>query len=282
MSFRALDQGTVIDRGDGLDPATAGLLHRLRAAGLNVPVKLAAADFGTVNVYVVGGDLGELGFPKMLSACGEAAHPDRNIAVRKAQLEYAAARSRKAFMHGPLDRVAAVAPPGHLDAYLAKFTTAGEEPRALDAMTGWLTKSAGDLRGLLANTVFADRRHVEMGDLPTADPAAVADPRDRCRVVADALTAGGCDILALDFSPPGGAVFATKVVVAGLQCETMSYYRIGECGVRRLLVRGDEFVGLGRGPTGSRLVRLTMEAESWLLGPAWLNPAAVDASVDPL
>ena len=282
VSFRALDQGTVIDCADGLDPETAGLLNHLRAAGLNVTVKLAAADFGTVNVYVVGDDLGEPGFPMMLTACGEAAHPDRNKAVRKALLEYAAARSRKAFMHGPLGRVAAVAPSGYLDAYLAKFTTAGEEARALDAMTGWLTKSAAELRGLLAGTVFADRRRVNLADLPTADPAAVADPRDRCRLVAEALIAGGCDILAFDFSPPGGRVFATKVVVAGLECETMSYYRVGERGVRRLLERGDKFVGLGDGPTGALPVRLTSGAVERLGCPAWLDPAAVDAIVGPL
>ena len=282
VSFRALDQGTVIDCGDGLDPETAGLLSHLRGAGLNVTLKLAAADFGTVNVYVVGDDLGEPGFPMMLTACGEAAHPDRSKAVRKALLEYAAARSRKAFMHGPLDRVAAVAPPGYLDAYLAKFTTAGEEPRALGAMAGWLTKSAAELRGLLAGSVFSERRRVKLSDLPTADPATVADPRDRCRVVADALIAGGCDIFVLDFSPSGGRVFATKVVVAGLECETMSYYRIGERGVRRLLGRGDEFVGLGNGPTSARPVRLTSSAEAQLGGPAWLDPAAVDAIVGPL
>ena len=282
VSFRALDQGTIIDCGDGLDPETAGLLAHLRGSGLNVTVKLAAADFSTVNVYVVGDDTGDPGFPMMLTACGEAAHPDRNVAVRKALLEYAAARSRKAFMHGPLDRVAAVAPPGYLDAYLAKFSTAGEEPRALNAMAGWLTKSAGELRGLLAGSVFSERRRVPLSDLPTADPASVADPRDRCRVVADALIAGGGDILVLDFSPPGGRVFATKVVVAGLECETMSYYRIGERGVRRLLERGDEFVGQGEGPTGSRPVRLTMGAEARLGGPAWLDPAAVDAIVGPL
>ncbi len=282
VSFRALDQGLVIDPGDTLDAETAGLLGRLRAAGLTVTVKLAAADFGTVNVYVVGDDPTDPWFPMQLTACGEACHPDRNRAVRKALLEFAAARTRKAFMHGPLDRVRAVAPAGYLDRYLAKITLAGEEPRGLAAMADWVTKSAAELRAVLAGSVFAERGRVRLADLPAVPPAAVADPGDRLRHVADALTAGGCDILVLDFAPPGGPVSATKVVVTGLECETMSYHRIGERGVRRLLARGDTWAGLGDPPAGAGRVPLTAAAEERLGGPAWLDPAAVDALVGPL
>ncbi len=282
VSFRALDQGAVIDTAAGLDGETTALLGRLRDAGLRVTVKLAAADFGTANVYVVGDDDREPWFPMQLTACGEAAHPDRNRAVRKALLEFAAARTRKAFMHGPLDRVRGVTPPGYLDAYLATVNLGGEEPRCLAAMTDWVRKAAADLRAMLAGTVFAERRRVPLADLPTVPPAAVADPRDRYRHVLTHLTGGGCDAYAVDFRPPGGGVFATKVVVAGLECETLSYHRLGERGVRRLLARGDKWVGLGTPPAGGKRVPLTAAAEARLGGPAWLDPAAVDALVGPL
>lgn len=284
VSFRALDRGRVVDVSSGLEPETAALVDRLRGLGLDVTVKLAGTEFGTVSVYVVGDEHGEPRFPMMLTACGEAAHPHAGTAVRKAVLEYAAARSRKCFMHGPLEQVRGVAPPGYLDAYLAKLDVTKEEPRCLDAMAGWLTKSAADLRGMLAGSVFSERERVAFASLPTVPRDAVADPRDRCKLVLDRLTAAGCDVFALDFSPDAGraGVFAVKAVVAGVECETMSYYRVGERGVRRLSERGDDFVGLGDRPAGALSVRLTADAEARLGGPAWLDPARVNALVGPL
>ncbi len=283
VSFRALDQGRVVDVSAGLDPETAALIERLRGLGLDVTVKLAGTEFGVVSVYVVGDERGEPTFPMMLTACGEAAHPHAGTAVRKAVLEYAAARSRKCFMHGPLDRVRSVAPPGYLDAYLAKLDVSKEEPRCLDAMAGWLTKSAAELRNMLAGSVFRETERVTFASLPTVPRDGVADPAARCKLVVDRLTAAGCDVFALDFSPAGDSgVFAAKAVVAGVECETMSYYRVGERGVRRLLERGDDFVGLGDRPLGALSVRLTADAEARVGGPAWLDPARVDALVGPL
>lgn len=281
VSFRALDMGRVIDTATGLDAETMGILGRLQEAGLRPMVKLAAADFGTVNVYVVGDDVAP-SFPMQLTACGEAAHPDRNRAVRKALLEFASARTRKTFMHGPLEGIRQVAPPGYLDRYLPGCDAASVEPRCLAAMAQWIRASAAELRGMLADTVFSQRETLALTDLPTIAPDAMADPKHRYNHVVTSLTEGGCDIYAVDFSPPGGQVFATKVIVAGLECETMSYYCIGERGVRRLLERGDTFVGLGPPPMGAKRVCLTSEAESRLGGPAWLDPAAVDALVGPL
>lgn len=281
VSFRALDMGRVIETATGLDAETTGLLGRLRETGLKVTVKLAAADFGTVNVYVVGDDVAP-GFPMQLTACGEAAHPDRNRAVRKALLEFVSARTRKTFMHGPLEGIRQVAPPGYLDRYLPGCDAAAEEPRCLAAMTTWIQASADELRVMLADNVFSQRETLPLTDLPTVAPEAMADPKCRYKHVVDSLTAGGCEVYAVDFSPPGGQVFATKVIVAGLECETMSYYCIGERGVKRLLKRGDTFVGLGSPPMGAKRICLTAEAESRLGGPAWLDPVAVDALVGPL
>ena len=74
-------------------------------------------------------------------------------------------------------------------------------------------------------------------------------------------------------------MFARKAIVPGLEVETMSYYRIGERGVRKLLDLGSPLVGLGVAPAGTLPVRLTAEATDRLGGPAWLDPRAVDAAV---
>ena len=282
VSFRALDRGTVLDIDGHLDAGAAMLLRHLRGCGLGVAVKLAATEFGIASVYVVGDDLRDPAFPMMLTACGEAAHPHLGTAIRKAMLEFAAARSRKAFMHGPLDAVNRVAPPGYLDGYLANLDLASEEPRCLDQMVEWLAKSAPELRAMLRGSVFAARETRPLSAVPTVTFDEVSTPALRYRLVLDRLSAAGCDAFALDFSPPGGDVFATKVVVSNVECETMSYYRLGERGVRRLVARGDDFAGLGNPPSGALPVRLTAEATARLGGPAWLHPGRVDALVGPL
>lgn len=58
----------------------------------------------------------------------------------------AAARTRLAFNHGPLDEVGRVAPPGYLMAYRAAFVGGAEELRALAEMQGWLELSPQALR----------------------------------------------------------------------------------------------------------------------------------------
>ena len=282
VSFRALDRGVVLDVEGALDAETASLMAHLRGAGLDVTVKLAATEFGIADVYVVGDDRRNPAFAMMLTACGEAAHPHLGTAIRKATLEFAAARCRKAFMHGDLDLVRRVAPPGYLDGYLADLDLSAEEARCLNEMVGWLGKSAPELRAMLQSSVFAARATRPVPAVPTVEVAEVSTPELRYKLVLDRLTAAGCDAYAVDFSPPGEEVFATKVVASNVECETMSYYRLGERGVRRLLARGDDFAGLGAPPPGALPVRLTAEALGRLGGPAWLHPARVDALVGPL
>ena len=277
-SFRALDRGVVVDCSAGLDAETAALLARLRGEGLDVAVKLAGTEFGIASVYAVCDDP-DPAFPMALTACGEAAHPHAGTAVRKALLEFAAARSRKRFMHGPLADVRAVAPPGYLDALLADLNLDAEEPRCLNAMADWLTKSAAELRDLLAPTVFSRHSVVPFAELPSAPAESVRDPADRAKVVADRLIEAGCDIYVIDASPPHGGVFAVKVVASNVECETMSYYRIGERGARRCLERGDDFVGRGVPPAGARQVRLTAAATERLGGPVWLDARRIDELV---
>ncbi|WP_369054358.1 YcaO-like family protein [Kineococcus terrestris] len=287
--FRAMDTGVVLDLGpdDALvrDPATREALRRLRAAGVRVVPKLANDWWGIVNITVVGADDDPLQ-PVMVTAAGEAAHPDRETALRKAVQEFAAARSRKAFTHGSLEAVEAISPPGYLERYAARPESA--EPRALRGMLRWLDMDADALRALLEPVVLAERTRVPFDALPTWSPPAGTDPqRALCEHLVALLTSRGFDVLVLDCSRPGDGVAVARVVVPGLEVEVMSYGRIGERGVADLLARGDGRTGLhgiaglgvpGRAgvPEGAAPVHLTADAAERLGGPAWLDRAAVD------
>jgi ribosomal protein S12 methylthiotransferase accessory factor len=270
LTFRALDRGAVLDL-DGLaDPVALDVLARLRAAGVEPLVKLAATAFGIPVVHAVGAapDDGILA----ATACGEAAHPDRELAVRKALLEFAAARARKLFTHGPLDAVARVAPPGYLDRAVAAVDLEAEEGRVLDAMVAWLRDPEGP-REALEGTVFSRRSTARLADLPTAG----GEPLP---LVLDRLAADGLDVLVADLS--GDGVHAVKALVPGLDVETVAYGRIGERGVRRARELAPDLVGVGPPPPGGLRVHLPPEAEERLGGAAWLDPAAVERVVDGL
>ncbi len=279
-AFRAMDRGVVIDLTGVRNPETLALLDRLRTAGLDVLVKLATTDFGMADVYAVGCSRdGSEPTPVMATACGEAVHPDREAAVRKALHEFAAARSRKAFMHGPLDVVRSVTPPGYLDDWLSGHPPERlvEEDRALSAMLAWARMPVPELVGLLQDTVLSRHSAVAFHDLPTASPA------DLCGHVTGALAAEGFDVL-VDVQPSAGDALAVKALVPGLEVETMSYGRIGERGVRRLLDRGEPLVAVGERPDGPGWgrVHLTADAEDGLGGSAWFDRAAADARVGAL
>ena len=175
-------------------------------------------------------------------------------------------------MHGPLEAVSVVAEPGYLDAYLATLTLDGEEPRCLAAMVDWIGRSGEQLREVLGQTVLARRSEVKFSSLPTTAAGAVDQPADRLGWIVDRLASAGLEVLYVDASPPGGEVFARKAIVPGLEVETMSYYRIGERGVGKLLERGSPLVGLGPCPNHALPVRLTAEAQQRLGGPGVARP----------
>jgi ribosomal protein S12 methylthiotransferase accessory factor len=269
LCFRAMDQGVVLDlEGAELSPDVRALLERYRQLGIEVIPKLATTEFGLVNLYVVARDpdVGEQ--PLMVTACGEAADPDRNRALRKALLEYAGSRARKAFMHGPLEHVARVAPPGYLEQFLPQVNVDREEPRALHGMVEWARMSADALRALSAITVSCKRK-VRFAELPRVQVA--EDPAVRCQQVVDQLHTAGFDILVADMSPADHSIHVVKVLVPGLEVETMTYSRIGERNVARLMAREERLAGVGTPPEGARPVCLTPAAEERLGGPAWFN-----------
>ena len=281
LSYRALDSGTVVDLDAVNDAGVRDLVDRLRGRGVDIKVKLAATDFGMANLFVVGFDAGAEGFPLQVTACGEAVHPDREVALRKALAEFVSSRSRKTMRHGDLDLLRRVAPAAFLDARLRAADPRKEEPRALTAMMGWVRRSRDELRDLLKDTMLSEHERVPFSALPTVPPGTVREPAERLRVIARRLEAEGLDLHYVDLSQEGSEVRAVKVVVPGLEAETMSYHRIGERGVRRLRSRGDLFLARQDGP-GLARIRLTAAAEERQGGPAWLDTNAIDRAVGEL
>lgn len=290
VRYRALSGTTAIDLSTITDPAARALLDRYEAAGIEIIIKVAATDFGGVNLYVVGHDRseGSGGLPVMAAACGEAMHPAPEAALRKALLEFAASRARLALFHGPLDVVRRAAPPGYLEAYRKVVHPADEEPRGLAGMQRWVTLGLAGMREVLA-PVFAVEAHTSFADLPRpANPAPAWDHPALLRSTVAALERAGFEALFVDLSVPGGGVHAVKMIVPGLEVETMSYRRIGERNLRRLLARQaadpgfPALVGLGEAPAGTLPIALTAAARQRLGGPAWLDPARLAALMENL
>ena len=285
LSYRALDRGVAIDFDEVHDPALRRIVEHDRERGVDVLAKVASTDFGMLNVYVVGIDrqpLDELTL--RLTACGEAVHPDRERALRKALLEYAGSRARKSFRHGPLERIAAVAPADYLERVLPGIDPRQDEPRALDAMLQWLGAGDAALRRLLTERgILAVRETRRLSSLPTVQPGTADDPQARLDLVVARLADASLAPIVVDFSPAGGQVFVVKTIVPGLESETLSYHRIGERGLRRLLDRGSPYVAIGADPrAGFARVTLTAPAEERLGGPAWLDVGGLDALVGDL
>jgi thiazole/oxazole-forming peptide maturase SagD family component len=285
VSYRALDRGVAVDVGSASDPETQGLLDHLDSQGVEVIVKRAECDLDMTNLYVVGYDRDpeEAPHPLALSACGEAAHPSRETALRKSLLEYVAARARRLFNHGPLGMLEPVTPPG----YLKRFRDAplgSEEERSLRGTLEWLLMPAREMKALLQDPIYAVRETVPLASLPHAgtEVAGLHDRASLLDAVVRRLNAAGLDVLYVDLSPAGeDGPRAVKAVVPGLEVETMSYGRIGARNLRRLLDHGSDLVRVGERPEeGARI--LLPEREESELGPAWLDRAAVQRTLGPL
>jgi ribosomal protein S12 methylthiotransferase accessory factor len=259
VTYRALDRGVGVRIDVVEDPATRALLDRLDALGIDVIVKLAGTDDGVANLYVVGcdRDLDQAPHPLSITACGEAAHPDREQALAKALREFCSSRVRKPFMHGSLTLLDDLPIPADYFERVYAAAPDDEEPRAFTAMRDWLGRSAQELAALIADPVLKVREWVRFSSLPRRSAPDVS----------------GLDVLAFGYDAPGGA-FARKVIVPGLEVETASYGRIGRRNVARLEGRG--LAGFGPPPTGTARVLLPDDE------PAWLDRAAIDRLTDPL
>ena len=145
-------------------------------------------------------------------------------------------------------------------------------------MMAWCEADAATLRGYLADTVLSRRATKRFDELPAWDGPLSGTPL--VTELARRFAAVGMEVLFVDFSPPGARdVHVVKAIVPGLEVETMSYHRIGERGVRKLMERGSPLAGVGTPPPGAAPVRLPAGAAERLGGPAWLNVAEVDRIV---
>jgi len=257
VNYRALDRGIRVELDEVRDPQTRELLALLEEQNIEVIVKLAARAFGMANVYVVGYDrnVEDALSPISLSACGEAVHPDREFALAKALREFVMARSRKAFNHGPLTRIRRLAPEGYLEAFRPS-SMRSEDERALREMRGWMRLSHREFFEMLRDPIFQVRDTVRFSDLPHTP---VVDASERLRVLTERLNPQNLEVFYFDASPPDQLVRVVKVVVPGLEVETMTYERIGRRNLHKLLERGSNLVGEGVAPEGARPIRLQGE-----------------------
>jgi ribosomal protein S12 methylthiotransferase accessory factor len=202
----------------------------------------------------------------MVTSCGEAVHPDRERAVRKAVLEYLSSRARKAFCQSSLDAIGDLAPARYRER-VGTSDVHVEEDRALDAMLDWLGRDARELRELMVRGGFhAERSRVALSQLPTAS---VPDEALLDRV-SGALHDDGFEILVVEL--PGDGYRAARTIVPGLEVETATYHRIGPRNVARLQDRG--LAGFGPPPPGAEPVPAVPGA--------WLDANGVDARVGAL
>ncbi len=278
VQYRVMDRGIAVDLDDVQNPGTRALLAHLDAKGIEVIVKLAADDFGMANLYAVGYDRNAEDAPQpiMLSACGEAVHPDKEVALAKALREYTSARARKAFNHGPLGPVRALSPAGYLESF-RPASMRSEDDRALSEMKKWMALSSRAFYEMLEHPIYDIQSRVLFSDLPTT-PTENADAL--LSLLTERLGAEGLEVLYVDFTPPGSPAAVLKAIVPGLEVETMTYNRIGGRNLRRLLARHSPVAGAGNAPGGAFPIRLT-ERDADLQG-AWLDPAAINNAMGPL
>ena len=282
LLFRALDRGVTLALDGDLPASTRAILDRFDAAGIRAIPKFATDQYGLPNLYCAGVDeRGEPAAPIMVTACGEACHADRAAALDKCLTEFAASRARKAFAHGPADLVAEVAPEGYVARFMAQAGGAAKssDSRAFDAMRDWTARDAGELRGWLADNVLAERSSHRFSTLPTQ---AAPDGHARAATARAAVEAAGFDILYVDMSPADRPVTVVKVIVPGMEVETMSYYRIGARNTEKLLALDSPLIQFGREERAAlRRIRLS-PADAERLDHPMFDTAAADRLVGPL
>ena len=268
LRFRALDARSPEIDPAGLDGEVAALAARFAAEGVEPVFKHAATAFGVCSTYVLGVDADDAS-PVRLTACGEAADPSSGRSLLKALLEHANSRARKAFCFGDRGAARAVADPDYWSAVERGGATG--EPRAVAAMRAWHDLGPDALRALTA----PDRsRTVERADVEVPEPAGGGS------TLAGLLSSlGDHDVLAA--TARVGEVRVAKVLVTGLEVETLSYGRIGELGAADLLGTDLDLVRRGDGPTATHpdRVLLTPAAEQRLGGPVWYSYAVAEGIV---
>ena len=277
-SFRALDRGRVIDP-TTVDDSVQEIIDYLAGKGLSVTLKLARVTCGCASVYAVGDDVSDDTFGLSATACGEAADPDINKALRKAVLECASSHSRKRFNNLPFRRLEGEVPTDYFDRIRAAIDLDTEEERALRAMVEFVTSDKSTVRERLAGSVFSHRETVAATDLPALPEA---DVPARLNYVLHQLAEHDMEPYVFSAATATPDCYAVKVVVPHMEMEFGSYHRIGYRGVQRLL-QDDPFDLLSRKPRqGCERIRLTDRWEQELGGPFYLDTARLERIIEPL
>ena len=275
-SFRAMDQGIDIELDVVESEEIKATLSHLASLGLRVRAKLASTEFGLVNLYVIAepidGNNSREVFPLCATACGEAVHQNRERALRKALHEFISSRSRKVFMHGSIANVRAIASTKYLENNLESAQPHLEEPKALVEMANWLSKSEPELFGMLRETVFSTRRTVKFSSLPSVADDRVINPIARLQDITQRLAAENISIYYLDGSPDrSDGPKVVKAIAPGLEGETLSYWRIGARGAKRLLLRKSSLISQDLPQTQHILVPLHPDTQESLGGPVFFK-----------
>ena len=289
VTFRAMDEGIKIEL-DAVESAeTKHLLKFLDQAGIEVMPKLAGIVGGIPVIYVVGYDreLEHAPFTLSLSACGEAAHPNREIALSKALREFISSRARKRFMHGSLEDMKRVAPARYSERVLTD-EFGSDESRALQAVLAWTQMSRKEFFETIESPIFDVLKSVKFSDLPTVEAGAINSAAKLLNLLVARLKAENLEVFYADFTPSKADFAVVKAVVAGLEVETMSYNRIGYRNFQRLLERGERdsrfvgLVGVGSPPENALPIHLSATDERKIGGKAWLNPREIERVVGKL
>ena len=96
------------------------------------------------------------------------------------------------------------------------------------------------------------------------------------------MEAAGFDILYVDLSPPDRSIAVVKVIVPGMEVETMSYDRIGARGAAKLMALDSPLVRFGVATDTLRPVRMTAEALATFPGQPLFDTALARQIVGPL
>lgn len=277
LRFRALDaRSPEIERVD-LPPAVLSLVAELERSGVELVLKHAGTEFGVCSTYVVGVDPSP-GAPIQVTACGEAAHPSAEVSLTKAVLEYANSRARKTFMFGSEERSRGLAPASY---WAALGDRDGGEPRAVAALQAWRDLGVDALAALTApeRSRSVSYASTTVGTVGAGAPELASTPALLAHLL-DRL--GDHDVLASSHAV--GGVHVAKVLVPGLEVETLSYGRVGEANARELLSSDLDLVRVQDRPSETHpdRVRLTPAAEERLGGPVWYSYDAAARVVGPL
>ena len=183
-----MDRGIVLDLGRRRDdPAVAALLDRLRRARHRGDRQIRQHRVRHRQRLRRRRRAGRAAVPIMVTACGEAAQLDREHALRKALLEFAAARVRKAATHGPIDALRTSRRRGYLDRRCGVRHAGRRGEPGLRAMVEWLGLDAATSCGAAGrHACCADRSQRALSTLPTSGLRPLADSGDRLAMLAAA------------------------------------------------------------------------------------------------